>query len=102
MGNAYVSEFCNLAYAGNPRQPVMAPQLPADVDQPVIAFGGSSVQSAAMGNATRFVMINVDSACSIAVGDDPVADPTKARLGPNETRFYGIKAGQKIAFIENT
>jgi hypothetical protein len=99
MGNLYISEFPSLPYAGN--QLVVAPPLELAYDQAAVTFSASVANSQPTQASTRFVLLNTDSACSIAIGAGN-ADATKARMGAGETRFYGAGPGLVISVIQNT
>jgi hypothetical protein len=67
-----------------------------------ISIGASSVQSAPFNPFTRMVLIATDTACSIAFGPNPTADPLYRRMAANETRFYAVNQGERVAVIVNT
>jgi hypothetical protein len=100
MATLYITELVTLGFdpQGNP---VVAPQVPANVEQ-AVAISGSSLQSVAFRNTTRYVMLNVDSACCLAWGNNPTALTGYHRLAANETRFYTVNAGDKVAVIAST
>jgi|SRR6267154_2354170 len=100
MATLYITELKSIIFAGN--QAVLAPASNTITAEQDVAIGGSSVQSAAFAATTNFVMVNCDSACSLAWGANPTAVTTAHRLGANETRFYGVIPGQKLAVIANT
>lgn len=107
MASLYITEYANLAQSGSvnaPMQfPLAAPASPSIADQK-LAIGVTSVQSAAFNKSTSFIMVNCDTACSIAISADPTAAATAHRMGANETRFYGVPVGRdyKLAVITNT
>ena len=106
MATLYITE-CNkqamggLAPSVSNAFPVSAPQMPPVAEQ-AIAIGGTSTQSAAFNAATSFVMVSCDVTCSLAWGTNPTAVATAQRMYANETRFYGVTAGQKLAVISNS
>ena len=99
MAKLYVTEFRNLGAAPefNP-----FPLAPPVTDQTPVAIGVGSTQSAAFNAATRFVRLHADAICSIAWGADPTADANNARLAANQTEYYAVIPGQKVAVITNT
>lgn len=107
MSTLYITEYKNATMAGlaaiSNAFPLPAPLNPPLAEQHV-AIGSGSVKSAAFNDSTTFVMVNCDQACSLAWGTDPTAVATAQRMGPNETRFYGVPAGgaYKVAVIQNT
>jgi hypothetical protein len=100
MAFAYIRE-----YLRQPRDGVSsiipAGQEPALATQRV-AIGGGSTQSAPFNPKTTFVAINVDVTCSLAFGDDPTATTTDMRLPQDATQYFGVRAGDKVAFISNS
>ena len=97
MARLFITEVTHLAFDPHGNG-VMSPQMPALGEQ-FIDFGGASLASAPFGNTTRYVMLNTDASCCLAWGKAPVAVPTAQRLGPNETRFYGVNPGDSVAVI---
>jgi len=100
MAFAYIKEYL--------RQPkdgvgltVPAGQEPALATQKV-AIGAGSVQSAAFNARTRFVVINVDQACSYVFGANPTATANEMRMSADATQYFGVNPGDKVAFITNT
>lgn len=92
-----ITEYRELAVAGRGHL-VMAGQEPSTVNQQV-NIGASSVQSAALGDVTRFVRIHADAACRIAVGSNPTASSASMRIGAGGTEYLGVVPGLKIAVI---
>ena len=110
MATLYITEFANAAMGGligpTSSAPLAAPLTPPVAEQSV-GIGGSSNASLAFNAFTTFVMVNCDTACSLAwgpVSEPPVAVTTAQRMGPNETRFYGVPKGQNyaVAVIANS
>lgn len=96
MATLYVAEFATLGSSG--AQVVMATPLA----EQVVAIGGSSASSARFGGATRFIRVHTDSVCSILVGASPTATTTQMRLSADQTEYFGVQPGDKIAVITNT
>lgn len=102
MATIYITEYTELGWVGAfGNKLAMMPVEPAVADQNV-AIGSSSAASAAFNAATKFIRVNTDSACSIAIGATPVAVATAHRLAANETDYYVVTPGQKLAVITNT
>lgn len=76
-------------------------QLPAVAIQEV-TFTSSSVKSAAFNEYTSLIRVRADAACRVLVGEDPTALVTSIPLGANETEYFGVKPGHKIAVIAGT
>lgn len=103
MATLYITEcayIATTAFAGDVAQ---APSMPPIAEQHLTI--NTTVASAAFNAATRFIMVNADAACSLAFsadGTDPTAVVTAHRMGANETRFYGVNPGGKIAVVANS
>lgn len=76
-------------------------QQPPVAEQTVV-IGAGSLQSAAFNANTAMIRVHTDAICSIEVGTNPTATATTARMAANQTEYYGVGAGQKIAVITNT
>ena len=63
-------------------------------------FNGTSAQSAAVGAGTTVVELRADEDCYFKFGADPTASATTNFLAADETRYYGIEPGWKIAVIQ--
>lgn len=105
MATLYITEFVAQPRDGN-GQVVNSAEWPPIAEQ-TVAIGAGSAQSAALNAKTRFVRLHADAICSIAVGANPTAAATNARMAANATEYVGIskalaEAGCKIAVITNT
>jgi hypothetical protein len=78
-----------------------APPEPALAEQ-TVAIGAGSAQSQPFGGGTKMIRVNVDAACSIAIGPDPTAVTTAKRLSANQTEFFIVQPGHRLAVIANT
>lgn len=104
MSTLYITEFQYLPQLNSADIIVQAPFAPGTAEQR-ITLGGSSTSSAAFNANTNFVMLHSDDICSLAWSVDsttPTAVITAQRMAANETRFYGVRAGGKVAAILNT
>ncbi len=100
MAKVYISEYSTMAM--DLRGFMMpAGKEPSLVDQ-TVAITATSLESLAFNSDTRVVRISTDAVCSIAFGDDPVATTNSKRLAANQTEFFGVRPGQKVAVIANT
>lgn len=99
MANLYISEYTTVVSVGGVAI-AQAPMEPAPVEQ-VIPISGSSTQSAAFGGNTNYIRVNCDSVCSLLFGANPTAVTTAKRLAANQTEFFGVQPGQKVAVITN-
>ena len=83
----------------------IAPQCPPHAEQK-LTISGVSAPSAALHARTKFVRLHSDAVCSVAFSNDPAATPTasaaNARLAANQTEYFGVFPGTKLAVIQNT
>ena len=104
MATLYIAEFLGVAAVGTPV--TLGPAdaqiggTPPQAEQ-TVSIGGASVPSAAFGSRTRMVRIHTDAICSIAWGQSPVATTVNMRLAANQTEFFGVTPGFKVAVIAN-
>lgn len=92
----YVTEF-----VGPPTVSVyyQAVNTPANANQ-TVAIGGASTQSAAFTTGSRIVRIHTDVACHLEIGGtNPVATTSSMRLAADQTEYFVVAAGQKLAVI---
>jgi hypothetical protein len=98
MSTLYITEFANIAR--DQGQGVQVTALPPVAEQ-TIAIGAASAQSSGFNAATSFIRTHADAVCSIAVGTNPTAAATNARLAANQTEYFQVRPGDKIAVIQN-
>lgn len=99
MATLYIAEFTESAFgqiAGH--APVAA--LPAVTEQ-TVAISGASAQSSAFGNQTEIIRVHTDTTCSILVGTNPTATAAKLRMVADQTEYFAVQPGDKIAVITN-
>lgn len=100
MANLYISEYAAVGLSSYGPMPIAVE--PALVEQ-VIAYTGTSAQSAAFSANTRYIRVHTDSICSVLVGVNPTAVATTCkRLNANQTEYFAVPASYKIAAITNT
>ena len=98
MATLYIEEFS----AGNaPGVPLPVGRQPAATTQ-TVSIGGVSAQSAAFGSTTRFVRLHTDAICSYLFGSNPTATTSKPRMAANQTEYFAVEPGAKVAVISNT
>lgn len=95
-----ITEYQELSTAGRGQQ-IPAGQEPAILNQQV-AIGGTSAQSAAFRDNTRFIRVHTDAACRLAIGTNPTASATSMRMGAGGTEYLGVYPGLKVAVITST
>ena len=111
MAVLYITELDTL---GTPTEGGSAPiaHLPPIAEQ-TLAIAGSSGQSSAFNTATRFILVETDAVCAIAVGPNPTAQTSSgtatgasaigtARLAAGDREYFAVTGGHKIAVISTT
>lgn len=99
MATFYIAEYDRLGV--DYRGLVQAGQEPAIATQ-TVAIGGTSTQSAAFNARTKFIRVHCDAICSVSFGTSPTATTSTPRLAANQTEFFGVVPGHKVAVITNT
>lgn len=100
MATVYLSEYpvgTGIGTFGN----VVAVHEPSQAEQ-TVAITAGSVQSAAFNPNTFFVRVHTDAICSIKFGANPTAAATTKRLSANQTEYFIVSPGHKLAVITNT
>jgi hypothetical protein len=108
MSVLYISEYRGIAGSRIPPTSAdnisdslfVAPEPP--LAEQTVAIGAASAQSAPFSAETRFIRVHTDAACSILVGANPTATTAKKRLAADQTEYFGVRPGDRIAVIENT
>ena len=99
MAVLYITEYELLAVTANGNVPVG--KEPAIATQ-ALTYTGTSAASAAFNSRTKFVRLHTDGICSIIFAADPTATTSNPRMGANQTEYFGVDAGDKVAAIVNT
>jgi hypothetical protein len=99
MATLYVTEYANIGR--DQGQGVKLVPLPPVAEQ-IVAIGVASTQSGAFNGATNFIRAHADAICSIAVGANPSATAGNARMAANQTEYFQVRPGDKIAVIQNS
>jgi hypothetical protein len=100
MATLYITEYNDTPATKNGI--VIPSGAEPNVTEQAVAITGASLQSAQFNARTSFIMVNTDTTCSLAFGDSPTAVTTAHRMSANETRFYGVSSGQRLAVILNS
>lgn len=95
MASLYITEYPHLFGLHSP-VPVGAPSATQKITI------GASTQSAAFSTNTRLVRLHTDGICSIVLGANPTATTNDARFAANQTEFWGVAGGDKVAVVTNT
>lgn len=95
MGTLYITEYYSGSSAGIPvvRKPALVTQT--------VGIGAGSLQSAAFGGDTKLIRVHTDAICSVAFGTNPVATTSDARMAANQTEYWEVVPGLKLAVISN-
>jgi hypothetical protein len=96
---AYITEFT--AQAGPGGALSQTPAMPKQAGQ-TVAIGGSSAQSNAFSSSTNLIRVHTDSICSVEIGSNPIATTASQRMAANQTEYFQVQPGQKLACITNT
>ncbi len=100
MGKLYVTEFAEMGSVGRTSDVGGVPQaakLPSLLTQ-VVDFS-TSVSSNPFNERTRFVRVHTDTACHITVADSPTATTSMARMSADQTEYFCVNPGQRIAAV---
>lgn len=99
MAIVYITEFQLIGMVENgPAQIAQG----APVAAQTVVIGGGSTPSAAFNPATRLIRVHTDAICSIKIGTAPVATAGDARMAADQTEYFGVVRGDKLAVITNT
>lgn len=103
MAKLYIREYSQVEVVGAEPVNVVAQiaQEPG-TDQTPVVIGGGSLQSVAFAASTRLVRIHTDAICSVLFGPNPTATVNSARLAADQTEYFGVNPGDKVAVISNT
>lgn len=104
MASLYVEEYGQMGAAFNAVGPalsaVQSPQEPAITGQK-LTISASSTAGAPFSPATVLIRVETDAICSIMIGPNPVAVPTRKRMAANQTEYFSVRPGDTIAVITN-
>lgn len=95
MSHIYITEYSRVSNAF-----ALAPVEPANAEQ-YLEIDFKPTQSKPFKDDTRFIAVNTDTACSIAIGKDAIADNEFKRLSAGETRYFGVDPGHRISVVLN-
>lgn len=99
MATLYIAEYTDFPFL-NAQPGVLVKEPP--VAEQTVSIGGSSTQSSAFNGATNVIRLHTDAICSVLVGSNPTATAAKKRLAANQTEYFVVVPGHKIAVITNT
>lgn len=96
MATVFISEFSSLAKVSGAPIAMMPP-----IAEQTVAIGVET-DSNAFNAATRYIRVQNDAICSIAVGLTPTASTTTMRLPADNVEYFGVQPGHKLSVITNT
>jgi hypothetical protein len=64
-----------------------------------VAISAGSLQSVAFNIRTRHIRVHTDAQCSIEFGLNPTATITSCVLSAQQTEYFGVRPGDKLAVI---
>lgn len=100
MATVYIEEFVDLPTGANGQ---LAPIARAPgVARQTVAVGGSSTQSSAFNAKTRYVRLHTDTICSVLFGANPTATTSSPRMAADQTEYFAVNPGDRVAVIANT
>lgn len=97
MATLYISEYAGIGFGNNQNLPVEPP-----LAEQTVSVSGTSAQSSAFNASTRFIRVHTDAICSILIGSNPTATTAKKRMAADQTEYFAVNGGDKIAAITNT
>lgn len=100
MAKLYITEFNRLKRPGSDTAQIGS--LSTGTDQSPVVISGSSTPSAAFATDTQFIRVHTDAICSVAYGANPTATANSFRMAADQTEYFGVNPGDKIAVIANT
>lgn len=107
MASLYVTEYAGIGHV-DPGYDGMSYVVPAQsakgpsLAEQKLTISGVTGQSAAFNRLTRLIRVHTDVVCSVAVGGTaPAATTSSARMAANQTEYFVVNPGDKIAVISN-
>jgi len=107
MANVSVTEFQGLGYVESGTDGMsfkLAAQAPRYTTKTVVeqALMSSPTTSPAFGQYTRMIRVHTDAPIKISIGSAPGATANSPRLAANQTEYFTVDPGDKIAWITST
>lgn len=97
MATLYISEFSGLGVQ-NASWGVQAANARPLASQ-TVSIGGASAQSSAFNNSTNLVRLHADAPCCFLFGSNPTATTSNGRMATNQTEYFEVLPGDKVACI---
>lgn len=98
MATVYITEFAAIANLTGAPIAMMPP-----VAEQTVAIGAEA-DSTAFNARTRYIRVQNDAICSIAIGATPTASTTTLRLPADSVEYFAVptNSGYKLSVISNT
>jgi hypothetical protein len=98
MAVLYITEFAAIANVSGAPIAMMPP-----LAEQTVAIGAEA-DSSAFNSRTRYIRVQNDAICSIAIGATPTASTTTMRLAADSTEYFAVptNSGYKLSVITNT
>ena len=81
--------------------PIAGSTVPVAFGRPIannnVTIGGSHAESNAFNTNTKMIRLHTDAICSVVIGLAPVATTADARMAANQTEYYQVYPGDKLA-----
>jgi hypothetical protein len=100
MPKLYITEYSKIG-SDRVNRLVQTGENPPVASQ-TVSFSSSSAQSSPFNFKTSLIRVHTDSICSIEIGENPVATVNSLRMAANQTEYFSVPNGYKIAVISNT
>lgn len=97
----YIREYCALAPTTGGNNLAMGAE-PGNRDQQITSVSSTSLTSSSFLQNSYYIRLHTDAICSVNFGSTPTATTTNARLAANQTEYFAVIPGQKVAVILNT
>lgn len=112
MATLYVTEFHGIGSGS--QEPVQCAAMPklttnnvaitgATVQSAPFVAAGQHINGASPSLSTTLIRVHADAVCSVEIGGiNPVATATSQRMAANQTEYFRVKGGDRLAVISNT
>ncbi len=97
MPALYIEEYERILI--DPATGTLVPMVDRFVTAHSISLGATSSVSAPASPQSRFIAITADADCRFAIGASPDAAASRRYLVANQSRFFKIFSGEKVAAI---
>jgi hypothetical protein len=98
MSTLYITEYGGMA--PGPLQVAMTPKIATYT----LTVGSAAVSTRPFDPATNYIRLHTDAICSIAIvaSTTGVATTSDPRMAADNTEYFGVPNGYRVAVISNT